>query len=126
MPEHVSINQVLSRVDRVRQDAVDERTRAAWLLELEGKLFREVILRHECPGPLPVYPTRFPEDGDMPLLAGAPYDRLYDLYLMAQADFVNREWEDYNNTSAMFNDALWQFRRAWHREHRPLDPGEPL
>lgn len=42
-----SINEVLERTDRARPSAVDEQTRAAWLLELDGQLLREVILRHK-------------------------------------------------------------------------------
>lgn len=47
-----SINEVLERTNRVRPDAIDDETKAAWLIELDGQLFREVILRHRVhPGP---------------------------------------------------------------------------
>lgn len=47
-----TINEVLERTNRVRPDAIDDETKAAWLIELDGQLFREVILRHRVhPGP---------------------------------------------------------------------------
>lgn len=53
-----SINEVLERTNRVRPDAVDDETKAAWLIELDGQLFREVILRHRVhPGPCKTGPA---------------------------------------------------------------------
>lgn len=41
-----SINEVIERVSQLRPDAIDDETKAAWLLELDGQIFRDVILRH--------------------------------------------------------------------------------
>ena len=35
-----SINEVIERVNRARPDAIDDETKAAWLLELDGQLYR--------------------------------------------------------------------------------------
>ncbi len=166
-----SINEVIERVNRVRPDAIDDGTKAAWLLELDGQLYREVILRHRltpgrvprgpigacpacggygeegreegkepaginydrvmdcssCPAcgwsELPEYPKQFPEDGDMPLLAGPPYDGLYDLYLMSKVDFYNRETDNYNNSALAYNSALDEWKKAYHRSHAPIGAG---
>lgn len=172
-----TINEVMERVARVRPDAYDDETKGAWLLELEGKLLREVIRRHRlrpmgpeetlcgegyesapevcpiceerraageepvkalgegivfdeerglyfCPvcgwTELPDIAKQYPEDGDRMLLVAAPYDRLYDLYLMAQLDFYNREMENYNNSVTAFNAALDEWRQSYHRRHLPL------
>lgn len=154
-----SINEVLERVNRARPDAIDDETKAAWLIELDGQLFREVILRHrltsgqalqgppgvcpECGGAeiiwdrdmdsssceacgwndLPDYPQKFPEDGDAALLVGAPYDGLYDLYVMSKADFYNREADNYNNSALAYNAALDEWKKAYHRSHAPTGAG---
>ena len=58
-----SINEVIERVNRARPDAIDDETKAAWLLELDGQLYRETILRHQltsgrgAKGPVAVCPT---------------------------------------------------------------------
>lgn len=155
-----SINEVIERVNRARPDAIDDETKAAWLLELDGQLFQEVILRHRltsgrglhgpvgvCPvcgaaeglrwdrvmdsnscadcgwNDLPEYPKSFPEDGDKPLLVEAPYDGLYDLYLMSKVDFYNREADNYNNSALAYNAALDEWRKQYHRRHLPIGGG---
>jgi Zn ribbon nucleic-acid-binding protein len=155
-----SINEVLERVNRARPDALDDKTKAAWLIELDGKLYREVILRHRLTsgrclhGPIAVCPAcestdgltwdrmmdsnrcaacgwtdlpkivqQFPEDGDEPLLVEAPYDNLYDLYVMAQVDFYNREADNYNNSALAFNTALDEYKKDYHRNHAPIGAG---
>ena len=42
-----SINEVIERVNRARPDAIDDETKAAWLLELDGQLYRETAPAHE-------------------------------------------------------------------------------
>lgn len=154
-----TINEVLERVNRARPDALDDKTKAGWLIELDGKLYREVILRHrltsgrglrgpagECPecggtdiqydrvmdvsrcgtcgwSGLPEPVRQFPEDGDNPLLVEAPYDNLYDLYVMAQVDFYNREAENYNNSALAFNTALDEYKKDYHQSHMPIGAG---
>ncbi|MEG1926693.1 MAG: hypothetical protein RR415_13210 [Ruthenibacterium sp.] len=116
-----SINEVIERTGRARPDALDDETKAGWLIELDGKLYRELVLRHEATMPRPEPPTKYPEDGDKPLLAGTPYGNLYDLYLIAQADFYTREdSQTYNNSALAFNNALDEYRKEYHRTHTPL------
>ena len=102
-----SINEVIERANRVRPDAIDDATKAAWLLDLNEQLYRETVLRHEI------------TDGDMPLLVGAPWDGLYDLYLFSQADFINRESANYNNSVQAYNAALDEWQKQYHRQHMP-------
>jgi len=155
-----TINEVLERVNRARPDALDDKTKAGWLIELDGKLYREVILRHRLTGgrdprgPIAVCPVcgdtaaltwdrvmdsnqctacgwtdipqtvrQYPEDGDKPLLVEAPYDNLYDLYVMAQVDFYNREADNYNNSALAFNTALDEYKKDYHRSHAPIGAG---
>lgn len=121
-----TINEVIERVNQVRMDAFDDKTKAGWLLSLEGKLYRESILTHERlshePEVLPP-PENNPDYWDTPLLVNPPYDRLYDLYLMAQIDFHNREMENYNNSALAFNEALDSWQKNYHRTHPPLSAG---
>ncbi len=122
-----SINGILEHVAAVRPDAYDDETKAGWLLELEKKLREEVLDRHlpccRCPW-LPEEVKAYPEDGDKPLLIPAPYERVYELYVLAQIDFYNREYDNYNNSTLAFNSALDQWRQAFHRRHLPVPGGQ--
>ena len=71
----------------------------------------------------PDFPQAFPEDGDKPLLVEAPYDGLYDLYLMSKVDFYNREADNYNNSALAYNAALDEWRKQYHRRHLPIGGG---
>lgn len=153
-----TINEVLERVQQMRPDAVDDETKARWLMDLDGQLYQETVLRHRltpgrnpkgpvflCPvcdgtvtydrvmdsslcescgwSDLPQTPKSWPEDGDKPLLVEAPYDRLYDLYVMAQVDFLNRESDNYNNSVLAYNTALDEWQKQYHRKHMPIGAG---
>ncbi len=69
------------------------------------------------------YPRNYPEDGDKPLLVPAPYDGLYDLYLMSKSDFYLRELDNYNNSALAYNTALDEWKKAYHRSHAPIGAG---
>ena len=144
-----TINQILERVSRLRPvQAAEDADLARWLLELEGRLWDELAGESALPRPPeppepqpegtgeegtvpstpltpawpPAAPARaWPADGDMPLLAPAPYDRLYDLWLTAQLEFALQENAGYNNTISLFNEASQAFA-AWFRRRFPGKP----
>lgn len=62
-----SINEVIERVNRARPDAIDDETKAAWLMELDGQLYRETILRHRL---TPGRKARGPLEGVCPVCGG--------------------------------------------------------
>ncbi len=120
----MTINEAIVAVDGQKPNAYDENTKAAWISQLDGRIFLEVMHgRMVCPccgQPITTWAGyTFPEDGDRPLLAAAPYDNLYVLYLMAMIDFANREYGNYQNSMTMFNTAYGEFAAQWQRTHLP-------
>ena len=113
-----TINEVIERVDKVKLNSYEDSAKAAWLIELDGKIFLEVR-RGEAPEP----PRIYPEDGDIPLLVQSPYDNLYDLYLYAMIDFNNREIANYGNSMTMFNSAMDEYKKHYHRNNLPPSYG---
>lgn len=111
-----SINEVMERVGMVKPNAIDETIKAQWLLDLDGRIFDEVV-SFEFPDK--EHPQRYPEDGDMALCVDAPYDRLYDYYLLAMIEFTMREYDEQNNTTQLFNEAMNAWRAAWRRKYQP-------
>lgn len=109
-----TIDEVIERVDRVRLNSYEDSVKAAWLLELDGRLFAEGFAEGEK-----TPPKAYPEDGRLPLLVPFPYDNLYDLYLYAMMDFHNRELANYNNSAELFNAALDEFKKHFRRTHLP-------
>lgn len=120
-----TINEVIERVDRIKPVVnVDDQDKARWLIELDGRILREIIQKsvHDTPPDMP--PAEWPEDGDKQLLVPSPYDRLYDLYLLAQIEFAIREFGNYNNSMAAFNSLLDIYACHYRNNHMPASHGD--
>lgn len=111
-----TINEVLERVSRSRPDAVDDREKAKWLIELDGQIY-ETLTKADNPSDLP--PADYPADGDKSLLIPPPWDRVYDFYVMAMVEFQMRDYEEYQNSYALFNQAMTEYRAQYRRNSVP-------
>ena len=49
----------------------------------------------------------------------APYDRLYEHYVLAMMDYYNSETDGQNVSTALFEEAYAEYARQYRREHRP-------
>ncbi|MBQ6698393.1 MAG: hypothetical protein IJN09_05065, partial [Oscillospiraceae bacterium] len=107
-----TINSVIARVDAVKINTYTAEEKARWLIELEGRIFREILRSF---GEYPV--SEYPADGERELITPSPYDTVYDYYLFAMIDFHNRETENYNNSIDAFNQRYDDFAKEWHRTH---------
>lgn len=120
-----TINEVIERVERIKPVVnIDDQDKARWLIELDGRILREIIQKsvHDTPPDMP--PAEWPEDGDKQLLVPSPYDRLYDLYLLAQIEFAIREFGNYNNSMAAFNSLLDIYACHYRNNHMPVSHGD--
>lgn len=113
-----SINKVLDRVNRARPNACDAAVKAEWLIELDNRLYAE-LQKHIGVEP----PKAFPEDGDKLMTVPEGYDNLYDLYLYAMLDLLERDTTSYQNNMAVYNQALDEWRKQYNRTHMPVSKG---
>ena len=114
-----TINEVIERVCRLRPvQALEDGDMAKWLMVLEGMLWNDLVLTSEMDASPPDPPKIWPEDGDKELLAKAPYDRVYDYWLIAQIEFALREYTNYQNTRQLFNQAYQEFAGWFRRQYR--------
>lgn len=117
----MTMNSVIEYVDRLKPNAYSSDDKYRWLNTLEGLVSREV---HGDDSP----EYTLPDDADTPLLVQAPYDDIYHLYVFAMIDFYNREYNDYNNTIAMFRERLEQYKTWCTRNdgiNRNSNTGKP-
>lgn len=112
-----TINKVIEYVDGVKPNTFGKEEKFQWLCDLDGMVKRLVIQDESG------VDYRFPDDMDKQLLVGHPFENLYALYLEAQIDLHNREYEEYNNSVALFNNIFLEYRKAYLREHRPKSAG---
>lgn len=116
-----TVNSILERAQKLREDAIPPEEKARWIMELDGKIRREVIDKHhrnegetETKGP-----RLWPEDGGKPLAVDFPDSEIYVLYVFARCDFIVRDGNYYNESATAFNDAYENFAKEYHRTHRP-------
>ena len=111
-------NKVIETVDRVKPNAYEPEDKLRWISELDG-LIRRVVMQAE-----EAAEYRYPDDGDRDLLVPYPFDDIYSLYMQAKIDFYNKDYNDYNNAVAVFQERFDEFRKAYIRENMPKDSGD--
>lgn len=105
-------NKVMETIDSLRPNAYDEETKLRWISDLDGNVMRLVIQEDGFT------PYTYPADMEKELLIPAPFESVYVLYLEAMIDYHNREYQNYNNSAAMFETRYSDYKKAYIREHK--------
>lgn len=111
-----TISQVIEQTQAVRPDIYTSEQVTQWLSELDGQIALELLHKE------PVGYT-YPSDSDRELLVPFPYDRLYQLYVIAMIDLYNRETDLYANDMAAYNAAMEEYRKYYRKTNRPNADG---
>lgn len=82
----------------------EDETILSWLSEVEGAILVEVLLVD----PSEIQPLE--EVNDEKLTAIYPFDKLYTVYLKAQMEFANGEYDRSANTMALYNTYFDEYR----------------
>jgi len=106
----MTVEQCLRRVDALKPNAFTPEEKTRWLCELEARIRQEVWL---CE-PLEGQPDRETE-----LTLALPHSQVYILWLVAQIDFANGEYNRYQNTYTMFNWAYSAYVRWFCQNYDP-------
>lgn len=107
----MTMNGVIEYVDGVKPNVFTDDDKYRWINTLEGLISVEVLDMEE-----PMVYT-IPDDADKELLVKAPFDDVYALYVMAQIDFFNREYNHYNNATDVFKTRLEELKAWYIRNH---------
>ena len=109
----MTVNYVIQQTMQLHPDTIPDSVKCRWLSELDGKIMRETMHGEEF------LPYEFPRDGERELLVKAPYDNIYELYIMAMSDFFSGEMASYAQSAAMFEQAYEEFRKNYIRNNMP-------
>lgn len=114
----MTIREVIAQVDANKHNTYTDREKRQWLSELDAMVRQLItgVYNREQP-PFCGYDERTPADTvlEVPL----PYDRMYLHYLEAQIDYLNGEYDKYNNAMAMFQAVFDSYRNACGRQNLP-------
>ena len=123
----MTIEQAIFLVDELKPNQIEKARKIEWLAHLDGRIYQEVICCHEGKESAAVFiPYTQETPPDTELLVKAPFDELYRFYLEMHIDLANQEYDKYNNSAQLYANALSQYKRWYHREHRPRMPRQHL
>jgi hypothetical protein len=107
-----TMNRVIKQVDVKRPNNYKDEEKYRWINSLDGMIAREVMHTDA-----PCYDC--PADADIELLIRYPYEDLYELYVTAQIELADREYNEYNQIVLVFQERLAQFKAWYIQQHRP-------
>lgn len=120
----MKLMEAIRRIDELKHNTYTTGEKIMWLSELDGNVKKTVYDTH-IPNEgedIPVfsgYTEKDVEDTEGPvLLIPAPWESVYVLWLEAQIDYYNGEYDRYNNAVASANAVLQSFESTYHRTHR--------
>ena len=117
----MTIRDIIALVDNVEPNSYEDELKMAWLVELEGQIYEEVIKKHE--GVLPEKCFAFSPNmltGNEQMLVPFPYGKeLYSHYLQMCIAEKNAEMDKYNVQAALFNSAYDRYTAWYTRNHMP-------
>jgi len=117
----MNIQEVLDLADQLKPNMMTRQVKIAFLQELDQKIYKEILLKHEHTEEeevLPEYDTD--TDGGTELLVPDPYGMVYVYWLNQKIDLLNQETEKYNNDRALYENAYNEMQDWWNRERMPL------
>lgn len=116
----MTIQEAIARVDAVKPNRYKQAQKIAWLGNLEGQIYNELVLTHENPANIQRVEFHENMDTEHALIAPHPYDEVYLLYLQSQIDLNNMEIAKYNNSKTLYNNAYQTLVDYWNRTHMPM------
>lgn len=114
----MTVMEAIGLIDKLRPNRYDQDMKIRWLSVLDGIIKVEIIDAHEGGGAVE-YTGYDSSDLTHELLVPSPYDDIYVKWLEAQIDYANREYQKYNNSINMYNNAFMAYAKAYTREHMP-------
>lgn len=117
----MTIQAAIEMIDTLKPNMFSRTQKVMWLNDLDGLIWREIILTHEGVKPGSVF-DGYNQDTDFStnLLAPEPYTDIYKHYLAAQMDIANRETGEYSKDMVLFNNAWQTLCDYWNRKHTPF------
>ena len=115
----MKIIEAINRIDSLKHNTYSHSDKVAWLSEVEWDVTRHIIETHE--GAEEINFSGYDDSTDLQteLIIPAPYDKAYLLWLEAQIDYYNGEYEKYNNAADLFNTVYEDFKKYYRRTHMP-------
>lgn len=114
-----TIREIIEQVDLHKPNGFPTEGKLRWIAQLDGKIAQNVLLMGV--EELRQFNYRYPEDLDKEPLVDFPHDDLYSLWLEAQIDAKNGEWNRYQNTIELYNAAYGNYVEWFANTYKPAE-----
>lgn len=114
----MTIIEAINKLDDLKHNTYTQSNKVEWLSRLDAMVKKFIIDTHEGEE---VTFNGYDDSTDTSteLLVPAPFDEVYLLWMEAQIDYYNGEYEKYNNSSDMFNTSYNSYQNYYNRTHMP-------
>lgn len=117
----MTISEAIAMVNQLKPNQYDDTQKIAWLSQLDGKIFLELIKTHEG-APEEDFTGYAPNvDTATELIVQFPHAQdVYNYYLQSMIDRENGEISKFNQSAALFNESYNSYAGWYNRNHVPL------
>lgn len=122
----MNIKELILKVDRLKTNAIAYTDKLDWVMELAAQVKTEVWDTHEGePEEDPLFHIWKIDDREEALTELSEIDipdafiKFYEYYLYAKIDLENADYDRYDNSLVLFNEAYAKYKRWYHRNHMP-------
>lgn len=118
----MTIKECIDIVDNIKPNQYTIYDKVQWLSFIDSIIINDVLKTHEgYDGKYDLFEGYSVESLSVPLIVPSPYDRLYTAYLQMKIDNANGETARYNNSAALYNAYMTEYRKYYNKTHMPLD-----
>lgn len=105
----MTIQECITFVDGIEPNAYTDAQKTQWVLEAEKRIYMQVFLQQ-------FVDYRAESVLSQELSVPSPYDRIYPDYLQAKIHYANGEYDRYDNSMQLFNQAWAEVNRWFGRD----------
>lgn len=118
----MTIKDCIDIVDNIKPNQYTVKDKVMWLSFIDEIIINEVLKTHEgYDGRYDNFEGYTEEKLNVPLIVPSPYDRLYTAYLKMKIDGENGETARYNNSAALYNTYMLEYRKHYNKTHMPIN-----
>lgn len=116
----MTIAQAIARFDTLYPNEIAYEQKLAWLSELDGIVYEEILSLYDDVLPTPFTGYILATPGETQLLVPFPYEKIYIEYLLTMTELVRGNVERYNNALTLYASTYDAFAADYNRTHLPL------
>ena len=118
----MTILEAINRIDSLKHNTYTRSDKIYWLNRVDAMVKRLIIDAHEGEEvSIDGYTDTTPLETE--LLVPAPFDEMYLRWLEARIDYANGEYDKYNNSILIYQEAYDSYANYYRRNHMPKGQG---